>query len=143
MTTKTTDLKLELNRLTRMSGSGMEIIGWRDGVFAEALLALLTKMEELEERLLEPDNQLSVAGPTRVLVDDSLETEAPNIVTLSGSLDIPVIETSDTLFRLLSDDDLLSSYENMLAKHTVYGKIAGNIEQEISRRESLRTAVQP
>ncbi len=142
MTTKKTDLKLELNRLTRMSGSGMEIIGWRDGVFAEALLALLTKMEELEERLLEPDNQLSVAGPTRVLVDASRETEAPNIVTLSGSLDIPVIETSDTLFRLLSDDELLSSYEHILAKHTVYGKIAAHMEQEISRRESLGTAEQ-
>ena len=77
------------------------------------------------------------------MVDASQESEAPNIVTLSGSLDMPVIEASDTLFRLLSDDELLSSYENMLAKHTVYGKIAGNIEQEISRRESLETAEQP
>ena len=77
------------------------------------------------------------------MVDASQESEAPNIVTLSGSLDMPVIEASDTLFRLLSDDELLSSYENMLAKHTVYGKIAGNIEQEISRRESLGTAAQP
>ncbi len=73
----------------------------------------------------------------------SQETEAPKIVTLSGNPDMPVIEASDTLFRLLSDDELLSSYENMLAKHKVYGKIAGHMEQEISRRESLGTAAQP
>ncbi len=77
------------------------------------------------------------------MVDSSQESEAPNIVTLSGSLDMPVIEASDTLFRLLSDDELLSSYENILAKHTVYGKIAAHMEQEISRRESLGTAEQP
>jgi len=63
MTTKKTDLKLDLQRVTRMSGSGLETMGWRDGVFAEALLALLTKMEELEERLLEHDKPVVRYGP--------------------------------------------------------------------------------
>jgi len=75
------------------------------------------------------------------MLDTSQETETPNIGTLSGSVDFAVIEGSDTLFRLLSDDELLSNYEKMLAKHTVYGKIAGHMGQEISRRmESLGTA---
>ena len=75
------------------------------------------------------------------MVDTSQKSKAPNIGTLSGSVDIPVMEASDTLFRLLSDDELLSNYEKMLAKQTVYGKIAGGMQQEISRRmESLGTA---
>ena len=72
------------------------------------------------------------------MIDTRQETEAPNIGTLSGSEYIPVIETSDTLYWLLSDDELLSYYGKMLAKQTVYGKIAGHMGQEISRRmESL------
>ena len=78
------------------------------------------------------------------MVNTSQEPEAPNISALSGSVDIPVIEASDTLFRLLSDDELRSNYEKMLAKQTVYGKIAGGMEQEISRRMvSLETAEKP
>ena len=89
--------------------------------------------------LIRPEKQKQARA--REMLNDLKEGD--NIVTLSGSLDIPVIETSDTLFRLLSDDELLSSYENMLANINLYGKIAAHMEQEISRRESLGTAEQP
>jgi len=61
MSTKTTDLKIELQRLIHMSKSQSwdnTPPGPRDGLFAEALLQLLTKMEnierEMEQRVINP-----------------------------------------------------------------------------------------
>ena len=52
MTTETTEIRVKLQRMVQRSGDAPEISEtfW-DGLFAEALLALVIKMEAIERRL--------------------------------------------------------------------------------------------